>query len=144
MSIPSLDAGLGGACLLELAVEVVALLGPGNVVAVPGNSQIGSVPKFDRSWDYRHSYQKALPKTKPRPASQLSASVRFFDAAHSGPRLGARLTKAQAEIKNEAPTEHLAAGQLRSQLCASPAGVRWKLGSAAIAGANGRRRYVHR
>lgn len=36
--IPSLDAGLGGARFLELAVEVVALLGPGNVVAVPGNS----------------------------------------------------------------------------------------------------------
>lgn len=51
-------------------------------------------------------------------------------------RVGARLTKANTEIKDEAPTEHLAAGQLRSQLCASLAGVRWRLGSAAIAGAN--------
>jgi hypothetical protein len=38
LSIPSLGARLGGALLLELAVEVVALLGPGDVVAVPGNS----------------------------------------------------------------------------------------------------------
>jgi len=38
LSISSLGAGLSGALLLELAVEVVALLGPGNVVAVPGNS----------------------------------------------------------------------------------------------------------
>lgn len=89
-------------------------------------------------------YQKAFPKTNPRPASQPSASAHSVDAVYSRPRVGARLTKANTEIKDEAPTEHLAAGQLRFQLCASLAGVRWKVGSAAIAGANGRRRYVHR
>jgi hypothetical protein len=102
------------------------------------------VPSFSRSWDYRHSYQKALPKTNPRPASRLSASVHSVDAVHSRPRAGARLTKANAEIKDEAPTEHLAAGQPSSHLCGSLPGVRRRLGSAATEGANGWRQYVHR
>ena len=36
--VPSSSTSLGGALLLELAVKVVALVGPGDVVAVPSDS----------------------------------------------------------------------------------------------------------